>query len=483
MLNEFKQNIEVQKEVLNALPRNNNKNQKNYIGKVVEILEKYKETNEIVISEIKKRKKRYESLEENSKIEKISKKINSLKPLLNLTNPFATSYEKSNLDQILYELGHFYENDLEKVNEDIKKGINVFEKVGITLTNDDFMYSYYSNKYMEKFLNPEICAEELKQNFEEIYWKCPEIITHITLNFKYLYYQNKKKFDAYYEDKKESLINVQNDYKNLVEEKEELIRNDAYLLQKSFLEGKLNINDYTQDKIKKAYKSVVNEENEEKIKEEVIKLYNNVIEYKNYLDFEYIITDLKNLYKEKDKYKNIYINKKKEIDKIESKLFKNVKIIFKKEKKFEVLNSIINTEISNLKERYEELERNSFLEQIMNLEENTTIYDLFVLALSNYTYLVKKEETNVSKLNAFITNPRINILKNILINEEKNIGLLIMDRYNLFGFNLTKEQLEKDNLDNLIKELETILGSIEMEKLSITENKIKFIKESSQILA
>ena len=267
MLNEFKQNIEVQKEVLNALPRNNNKNQKNYIGKVVEILEKYKETNEIVISEIKKRKKRYESLEENSKIEKISKKINSLKPLLNLTNPFATSYEKSNLDQILYELGHFYENDLEKVNEDIKKGINVFEKVGITLTNDDFMYSYYSNKYMEKFLNPEICAEELKQNFEEIYWKCPEIITHITLNFKYLYYQNKKKFDAYYEDKKESLINVQNDYKNLVEEKEELIRNDAYLLQKSFLEGKLNINDYTQDKIKKAYKSVVNEENEEKIKE------------------------------------------------------------------------------------------------------------------------------------------------------------------------------------------------------------------------
>ena len=351
------------------------------------------------------------------------------------------------------------------------------------VSNDDFMYSYYSNKYMEKFLNPEICAEELKQNFEEIYWKCPEIITHITLNFKYLYYQNKKKFDAYYEDKKESLINVQNDYKNLVEEKEELIRNDAYLLQKSFLEGKLNINDYTQDKIKKAYKSVVNEENEEKIKEEVIKLYNNVIVYKNYLDFEYIITDLKNLYKEKDKYKNIYINKKKEIDKIESKLFKNVKIIFKKEKKFEVLNSIINTEISNLKERYEELEQNSFLEQIMNLEENTTLYDLFVLALSNYTYLVKKEETNVSKLNAFITNPRINILKNILINEEKNIGLLIMDRYNLFGFNLTKEQLEKDNLDNLIKELETILGSIEMEKLNITENKIKFIKESSQILA
>ena len=483
MLNEFKQNIEVQKEVLNALPKNNNKNQKNYINKVVEILEKYKETNEIVISEIQKRKKRYESLEENSQITEISKKINSIKPLLNLINPFATSYEKSKLDQILYELGHFYENDLEKVNDDIKKAINIFAQVGITLTSENFIYSYYSNKYMEKFLNPEIKTEELKQNIEEIYWKCPEIITHITLNFKYLYYQNKKKFDTYYEEKKESLKNVENDYKNLVEEKEELIRNDAYLLQKSFLEGKLNINDYTQDKIKKAYKAIANEDNEIKIKEEVIKLYNNVIEYKNYLDFEYIIIDLKNLYKEKEKYKNIYANKKKEIEKIESKLFKNVKIMFKNEKKFEVLNSITNNEINNLKERYEELEQNSFLEQIMNLKENTTIYDLFVLALSNYVYLVKKEETNISRLNTFITSPRISILKNILINEEKNIGLLILDRYNLFGFNLTKEQLEKDNLDNLIKELEIILGNIEMEKLSITENKIKFIKESSQILA
>lgn len=483
MLNEFKQNIEVQKEVLNALPRNNNKNQKNYIEKVTEILEKYKNINEIVISEIEKRKKRYESLEENPKIAILAQKINSLKPLLILTNPFATSYEKSKLDQILYELGHFYENELGKVNEDIRKGIDIFTQVGINLTSDNFMYSYYSNKYMEKFLNIEITPEELIQNFEEIYWKCPDIITHITLNFKYLYYQNKKKFDAYYDEKQKSLINIENDYKLLIEEKEELIRNNAYLLQKSFLEGNLNINDYTQDKIKKAYKSIVNEENEEKIKEEIIKLYNNVIEYKNYLDFEYIITDLKTLYKDKEKYKNIYINKKKEIDKIESKLFKSVKVILKKEKKFEVLNSTINTEINNLKERYEELEQNRFLEQIMNLKEDTTLYDLFVLALSNYTYLVKKEDININKLNTFITNPRINILKNILINEEKNIGLLIMDRYNLFGFNLTKEQLEKENLDNLIKELEIILGSIEMEKLSITENKIKFIKESSQILA
>ena len=54
--------------------------------------------------------------------------------------------------------------------------------------------------------------------------------------------------------------------------------------------------------------------------------------------------------------------------------------------------------------------------------------------------------------------------------------MLIMDRYNLFGFNLTKYKLDKDNIDNLIKELEIILNSIVMNKNRITDSRIKFIR-------
>lgn len=483
MITEFKENIKVQMEVLNALPRNNKKNEKIYITKVIEVLDKYKEIKRITESEITKRKNRYESLEKDTKIDALTTKINSIKQLLPLINPYSSSYEKSNLDKVLYELGHFYENDLEKVNEDIKKTIQIFETVGALLNVDDFNYSFYSKKYMTKFLENK--TQELKQYFEELYWKCPDIITHITLNFKYLYYQNKKKFDLYYNTKKFELINLKEEYENLYKEKEKLIRTSAFLLQQSFLENKLNINDYTSDKIRKAYKSIVSEEKIDLIKNEVIKLYNNVIEYKNYLEFITIIDNIKELYKEKDKYKNIYQNKKKEIDKLEKKLFKNTKALFKitKEKKFEVINSLVNNEIIELKQKYNELEYNYFLEQIMNLDESTTIYDLFNLALSNYNYLMKNEEIDIKKLNSFITNPRINILKNILINDTKDISMLIIDRYNLFGFELKKEQLEQSNLDNLIKELEIILGSMEMEKLGITENRIKFVKETDLILA
>ena len=483
MITEFKENIKVQMEVLNALPRNNKKNEKIYITKVMEVLDKYKEIKKITESEIIKRKNRYESLEKNTKIDALTTKINSIKQLLPLINPYGSSYEKSNLDKVLYELGHFYENDLEKVNENIKKTIQIFETVGVLLDIDDFNYSFYSKKYMTKFLENK--NQELKQYFEELYWKCPDIITHITLNFKYLYYQNKKKFDLYYNTKKFELINIKEEYENLYKEKEELIRTSAFLLQQSFLENKLNINDYTIDKVSKAYKSIVSEEKIDLIKNEVIKLYNNVIEYKNYLEFIPIIDNIKELYKEKDKYKNIYLNKKKEIEKLEKKLYKNTKALFKitKERKFEVINSLVNNEIIELKQKYNELEYNYFLEQIMNLDESTTIYDLFNLALSNYNYLMKNEEIDIKKLNSFITNPRINILKNILINDTKDISMLIIDRYNLFGFELKKEQLEQSNLDNLIKELEIILGSIEMEKLGITENRIKFVKETDLLLA
>ena len=106
---------------------------------------------------------------------------------------------------------------------------------------------------------------------------------------------------------------------------------------------------------------------------------------------------------------------------------------------------------------------------------------------SNYNYLIellKNKDIDISEINKlrlFVYNPYNYILNNILISEDKDISMLIMDRYNLFGFNLTKDKLDKDNIDNLIKELEIILNSIVMNNNRITENRIKFIKDTNNI--
>lgn len=49
MLNEYKDKIELQKEVLAALPRNNNKNNKLYKAKVEEMLKEYQVDKEVVV--------------------------------------------------------------------------------------------------------------------------------------------------------------------------------------------------------------------------------------------------------------------------------------------------------------------------------------------------------------------------------------------------------------------------------------------------
>ena len=330
MLNEYKDKIELQKEVLAALPRNNNKNNKLYKAKVEEMLKEYQVDKEVVEEEITKRRNRYLSLEYDKNIDNITNKINELLPQLPLLNKYNSSYEKSNLDIILYELGHFYKNDLDKVNTDIKKAIDIFSLVGVPLSEDNFNYSYYSSIYMKKFLSNQD-NDILKTDFEEIYWKCPDIITHITLNFKYLYYKNKKKFDIYYDNLVNNLLSkdIYNEYKELYKNRNILIRNNAYLLQNNFLEGKLNISDYSLDKVSKAYKYVIEGAPSEKINKDIKKLYHSIIEYKNYLKFDYIINDIKALYKDKDKYKNIYSTKKKEIDKLERNIIKKNKKIFK----------------------------------------------------------------------------------------------------------------------------------------------------------
>ena len=134
-------------------------------------------------------------------------------------------------------------------------------------------------------------------------------------------------------------------------------------------------------------------------------------------------------------------------------------------------NSLIgqNKLIIELNEMYKELDLNRMYNKIsLNLKDNSTIYDILRLAASSYYYLVtliiknqqdilpEEIESKIEKLEKFLVNPNNNIINNITIQEEKDIGLIIKDKYKLSNFLLEKEDLEKDNLDNLIKTLENI---------------------------
>lgn len=130
---------------------------------------------------------------------------------------------------------------------------------------------------------------------------------------------------------------------------------------------------------------------------------------------------------------------------------------------------------------------------IDNLSDNSTIYDVLKFASQFYNYLTeciienKKNITSdeidieIKELKEFLDSPNNIIIKNIAILEEKNISIIISDRYKLLNFTIEKEDITPDNLDNLIGTLEKIKNYYYIQKSGINLNEMEFICEFKKI--
>ena len=479
-MNDYLNKLQAYKDMLASLPQNNIKNKKIYHENIKSIYDK-----EIIVlndihDEIKKRITSYLNVKENTEIPTLNKNINDIKQNLIITNNYASSYEKSGLDILLYNLTHYYKTDLSDIFETIEKVNDIFKSVNIILTAKDFNYSYYSNVFMNIYLNNK---SSLVEKFDELYWKCPDIITHLALNYKYLYYQNIKIFEDHYN--KINIDNIISSYQNFISKKDELIIQDKYLLLNDLLNGNKNIKDY--EKVP----SIINDLFTENLQEnQYIDLYNSLIEYKEYNECLPIIKDIK---ESKTNSKNLSINIRKNIIKNEKKLFKeNKKIIYSinkaNSKKIQYYNNLINNNINLLKDMYEEYENALFLTKVSLLKEEDTIHNILLLACSNYNYLIEFTKKNNIDFNYIynilihiVYSPYNNLINNLFIKDEKDLSLIIIDKYNLYGGKLNKEMLTKDNIDNLINNLKLVIDNFYIKKYNITEEKISFIKEGREL--
>jgi len=484
MNKELKEGIEVSKNLLDTLPKNNIKNKNKYKEVLEDTKNNYENILNLLLKEIEKRYNKYININESIDIN--NEELTNIKNNLYLLNPYNTSYEKLNLDKILYKLNHFYKADLNNANDNILECINIFEKVGINIKSDDFNFSEYSNKYMNVLLND---SENIKECFEDIYWQCPELFNHIELNIKHLYYKNEKVFDKYINSLKDKFLkqypDALNTYKDL------LIKfdyNKSTSLNRGlnkFIDNIWNINDYQEIKIDKYYQFFTNDKEDiETINDEIYKLSRSIDEYKNYLYFEYIINDLKDKYKNKKDQKS---NLKKQIKTIK-KLEKTIIKLNKKRKNISKLSDLIK----ELDGKYDELDIIKFNDKIYRYtNETSSINDLLSIACSNYLYIVNciKESNNnrdfdkeQESLMEFILSPYNTIIMNILPNDEKDISLIISDRYKLSNFNLIKDNLtQEEYLDEIINNAKKI-DIYNKIVLKISYENINFIIKAKDIL-
>lgn len=515
---EILEKIDASKEVLATMPQNNVKNIKIYKEKIQELKEEYQKYKLEVENKLQKRYQNAITCKENEDENNLRKKLDATNWILEMLDQIKTSYEKMGLDKSIYVISRYYKDNLENVNNQIGQCIEKFKKVGIQITLEDFEYSIYVQEYMKVFFQ-EINenganSERLKKKFDEIYWKCPELLMHIELNLRNIYLKYQQSIDKFYEIEKSNKLNqikiTPEEIKKMnIKIKKQLIEineNDVKKIQQEFLDGKLNIKNFTDSKMRLNIQKIladnlIDEINENKeIQENINKFLNSLIEYYYYMQFEFIINDIKKHYKEKENYRKIYDNTKKEIEKLEKTLKKQNKKVTRKGL-FRVKNVSykqtpeIKETIQKIKEKYKQLDKNKFYNKIYTeLNENSTLYDALNLANSYYVYLtsciienfenITQEEIDekINKLHKYIDNPFNTIITNTNLLDDKDLALVIKDRYKLLNFKIEKEDFELSNLESYIDNLKNIKTSIILKNAKLNIEDIEQLCEIKKML-
>ena len=474
----IQEEVNIDKEILGALPKNGIRANSKYAQRIEEVAAKYYVYKDKFYNEAKRRYDELYTTKYNTSVN-VTDELDDLDEKLYLLNEYNTAFEKIGLDKDILVLRYYYKKDLGIVNNAIADAITKFRSVGLQITPTDFKYNKYVTEYITVFLDKldkdDLNSSEIKTKFEEIYWKCPEIITYIELNLQYIYNQNEKKIERALDEKKEVLLkqypkdevwNKYTQYKTMAIENS---ANDAQKIVGEFRDKTLRPADFTAENISKLVveytgQAKITDSDFEKICDSLVKLKHSLEEYMRYLKFKPIVDEIISIYKEKDKYKNSYTQLRKNIDKDDNRIIKMNFGIFSKN----ALPKQTELALQN-KELYKQMAKEKVYQTIATkLNDQSTYYDAIKLASSFYeylfTHLINKDKTMgdeiivdyIDNLQEFAKWPYFTILNNINILEEKDIAFLIKDRYSLLGINLTKEDLDEGKLPKIIETLEKV---------------------------
>lgn len=522
--------IDADKEVITVLPRKGIKAIKTLLETIQEMQDKYEQVNQMLLNEIESRYEDLTQVEENPEISKLEEEILKFDVAIKNTDT-RSSFEKMRLDKIVYNVNGYYKSNLERLNKELLDCVKQFEAVGIKITAEDFNISEYAKEYMTVLLqeayNGEINSETIKEAFEKEYWKCSEVVSHLYVSIRHIYDVYEGEIDKLYENKMESILQRMNSTPEQVEEtKKALIRrkkkiedtDNKFILEK-FYNGTLNINDYKESNYKKIYLELVSKDIKElsekekaEMDENIEKLNENLKEYSKYTEYKFLIDGVLNIreneleekQKNKDK-KTEYELLKDEIKKVTANIFKLNSKLEKTTKGFfgikisDKKNSEVilerNNLILDLKKLYMKLDDEIIKQKIMqNIDETSSILDVLKIASHYYGFMAKEIIKKYSEITDkelgemanhirdFITFTDFSVINYVKISDKKELSIIIKDKYKLFGMQLSKENFEEGNIDDLIKKVKILDNYNNIQKSKFTVKDLEYIMAVKEML-
>lgn len=368
----------------------------------------------------------------------------------------------------------------------IKKFIERFKELGITLSIENFKYTMFTEEFMTTFFKTEE-FDRIKETFESIYFKCPDIKLQMKMNLSHI-------VDEYSKQLTDCVTNSKNDLSkkylvhddNVIEkyvitrrELGETIAKDEYYNTKLFLDGEKKINDYLENSpvreknyntfaVNESYESL-NEQDRQNFSSAMMGFYVTLNEFKKYFEYEFIVKDLLERYKNKDSVKSQYLSKKKEYEKEDAKRISIYKEYLKangigflaKKNDQKIKDSMLkmNEQIKNLNKVKCELNDLEITYNLSSLAESSSIYDLLMTSLTSFDFLEKcflenekfsnySLEDNIDEFFKFLYNPNNSLLRKINVFTDYNIVEVIADKYKLLNLNVTAEMVNPDNIEN-----------------------------------
>lgn len=446
------------------------------------------------------------------------KEVEELLELVKLQSTISNSF-KLGLDFIVASIRE--NSSLEDINLTLKKFIEQLKNFGVSLTIEDFKYTMFTERYMHAFFEND-SKEKMKEVFEKIYFTSPDIKLQLKMNLEYI-------LEKYQDKLEKCVVNMRNtlyqkyqvDPKNLLNQYTEmhqvlgnLIKKDPYHNTMLFLEKKKKISDYMNDsptRIKNYNMFSPNNNYQELIEEEkknyhsvIESLYYTLYELKKYYRYEFILKDLLERYKDKDVAKVQYQAKKKEIEKEEKKRKKIYKQylkstgsgFFRRKNDIKMKNIMLemNEHIRKLHDLHEEFKDIKLTYQLTELTASASIYELFKSALNSFSFLEKSFqgneefqnhtlEENMDEYFKFIYHPHNSLSRKVNVFADYDIISVVAEKYKLLNLIITREMIDKDNIDSTLDNVQFIYFIQNVEDSPISLEDIEMICKMKEIIA
>ena len=250
--------------------------------------------------------------------------------------------------------------------------------------------------------------------------------------------------------------------------------------------------------------------------ESIEKLNNNLSEYFKFTEYKFLSDgvlqiredELARIEKEKGKkvkkteYDIVKENIKKttgNIFKINDKLQKPAKGLFGKKVGNEKKNNSVILERNNLilelKKLYMQLDDEIIKQKIMqNIDETSSILDVLKIGSYYYGFMAKeiiKKNPEITdkelgelakKIRDFITFSNFTVINYIKISDKKELSVIIKDKYKLFGMQISKENFQEGNIEDLMKKTKILTNYNNILKSKFSIKDLEYITTVKEML-